>query len=103
MLCQLGNSPGSPDGASSSTHHDRSLGTDDSPGFDDRSTHADYNEGSRPGRDADAANPEHPGGPGATGQSEHACGALPNVVRYAHSAERICSRSRTKWYDRECA
>jgi hypothetical protein len=107
MLRKLSDSPGSPDGASSTTHHDGSLGTDDSSGFYDRSTHPDYNEGGGPGRDAGAAYAKHPGTgadrPGATGKPEHAHGALPNFIGDANSAERICPRSSAEWYDRGCA
>jgi len=107
MLCQLGSGPGSPYCAASSTDDNGSLGTDDSSGFYDRSAHADYNEGSGPGRYPGAANTKQPGTDAnwtvATGKSQHSYGALPNVNGNADSAERSCSGSGAKWYHRRGA
>jgi hypothetical protein len=107
MLRELGSGPGSSNGASSCSHDDGSLGTDDSCGFYDRAAHSDYNEGSGPGRDAGATNAKQPGTDAdwtrATGKPEYACRALPNLNRNANSAERSCSRPSAQWYDRRCA
>ena len=107
MLCQLGSRPGSPYCAASSTDHNGSLGADDSSGFYDWSAHADYNEGSGPGRYPGAANTKQPGTDtdrtGATGKSQHARGTLPDVNGNADSAERSCPGSGAKWYHRRGA
>lgn len=107
MLCQLGNGPGSPHCASSSTDHNGSLGTDDPSGFYDRSAYAHYNQGSGPGRYPGAANAKqpgtHPDWTGATGKSQHSYGALPNVNGNPDSAERSCSGPSAQWHNRSCA
>ena len=76
MLWQLGSSPGSANGAASSTDHDGSLGADDSPRFYDRSAHSDYYEGRGPGGDAGTGNANQPGTDAyrtsATGEPQHA-------------------------------
>ncbi len=104
MLCKLGDSPGSPHCAASSTHHNGSVGTDDSSGFYDRSTYSDYNEGSGPGRHASTADANHPGTDtdwtGATGEPQHAYGALPNFNGAADHAERSSSGPSAQWHDR---
>ena len=80
MFRELGGSAGAPDGASSSTNDDGSVWTDDASGFHDRSTYADYHQGSRPGRNPGTANSDEPCGnadwTGATSNAKHANGTL---------------------------
>jgi hypothetical protein len=104
MLCELGSRPGSSHCAASSPDHNGSLGTDDSSGFYDRSTHSDYYEGRRPRRDAGARHANQPGTDadrtGATGKPQHAYCALPNFNGRADGAERSCSGPSAQRHDR---
>jgi hypothetical protein len=109
MLCILGAGAGSPGGAStcSPTHHDRRVRPDCATGFHHRPTDADYDQGCRTRRNADAARLNYSrataNGTGTTGKSEYADGAVSDVTSDANCAERNRDRYNSLGHNRRSA